>query len=618
MNAFAVPAGLAQASVQAGLLALVLLGLRLAFGQRVSARLFCIGWCLVALRLVLPTVPGVTFSPLAQWSRGVAEAKPGPTTIVLLGAVPESTVSATHSVGVWATPGFFADWTLARVLAALWIAGLVLLLARLLLNACRASSFRSGVRFEDGQRVRKLLEECRARAGVRSTVALAFSERLNTPALIGWFRPVIVLPVGLSERLNTDELRCVLLHELMHVRRHDIALNWLSSVLLAVHWFNPLVWMAFRCWRADREILCDRAVLRVVKKPQRAAYRNALLVLLESAAGPALAPCEAGLFQSKWELTRRISFMTSPRAFTLRHTLGCLLILALTGPVVFTRAQETPVPPAPKEEPNPIPARETHSTPDVELRIYDVRDLTEVKPEQRLFKDKNAQPAAAPVATSPQALVEKAKSLVAGEQEARVDYRAGNLLVLASPAAHAKLDAALSGFRKELGTPITFETRFFSMGSESLNSFLKKSPKDANTHIELSAADVEELLKAVAKDKSCNLLTAPRLTVVNKQRAHVLVGDFPGDATAQDIDHLRGVALEVRPVLSADHRSITYEAEALLRNDERTMQLKQTLTVPDRGGNLLVLGCEPKNGMVQTTCVLIQPFVVEEEAETAP
>ena len=83
------------------------------------------------------------------------------------------------------------------------------------------------------------------------------SDRIDAPFLLGLWRPRIYLPAGLEEA----RLRCVLAHERVHLRRRDPWVMLLAFFVLAVHWFNPLVWLAFFLLRRDLEMSCDEKVL---------------------------------------------------------------------------------------------------------------------------------------------------------------------------------------------------------------------------------------------------------------------------------------------------------------------------------------------------------------------
>ncbi|MCH7709659.1 MAG: M48 family metalloprotease [Myxococcales bacterium] len=77
-----------------------------------------------------------------------------------------------------------------------------------------------------------VLERCKDKLRIRRTVRVLESHEVSTPFVFGWRKPTVILPVGLTEDLYTEALHFVLLHELAHVKRHDIAMNWLMTVVL--------------------------------------------------------------------------------------------------------------------------------------------------------------------------------------------------------------------------------------------------------------------------------------------------------------------------------------------------------------------------------------------------
>ncbi|MHC4604001.1 MAG: M56 family metallopeptidase, partial [Planctomycetota bacterium] len=106
-----------------------------------------------------------------------------------------------------------------------------------------------------------LLEDCKTEMRIQTILAVIVSDRVKSPALFGVLRPRLLLPEGMTEMLSREELHYVFLHELAHLKRRDIYLGWFMVVLQVLHWFNPLVWLAFAQMRADRELACDSLVL---------------------------------------------------------------------------------------------------------------------------------------------------------------------------------------------------------------------------------------------------------------------------------------------------------------------------------------------------------------------
>lgn len=101
------------------------------------------------------------------------------------------------------------------------------------------------------------------------------AECLATPFVIGFFRPKIYLPSFLKE----EEKEYILLHEQTHIRRFDPALRMLSFAALCLHWFNPLVWLAYHISGGDMEMSCDEAVIRKLGDRVKKEYSASLLCL---------------------------------------------------------------------------------------------------------------------------------------------------------------------------------------------------------------------------------------------------------------------------------------------------------------------------------------------------
>ncbi|HNS19679.1 MAG TPA: M56 family metallopeptidase [Sedimentisphaerales bacterium] len=106
-----------------------------------------------------------------------------------------------------------------------------------------------------------VLDECRRRMGIRGNVELRLSPGTFSPAVCGLLRPTILMPAALLEKLPAEGLRTVLIHELAHVKRGDLWVNSLQTVLQVVYFYNPLVWLANAIVRRVREQAVDEMVL---------------------------------------------------------------------------------------------------------------------------------------------------------------------------------------------------------------------------------------------------------------------------------------------------------------------------------------------------------------------
>ena len=96
-----------------------------------------------------------------------------------------------------------------------------------------------------------------SKMGLQKKVALLESAQVKVPMIIGYLRPVILMPVGAVNSLSTAEVEAILAHELAHVYRNDYLLNILQSIIEILYYFNPAVWWIAAVIRTERENCCD-------------------------------------------------------------------------------------------------------------------------------------------------------------------------------------------------------------------------------------------------------------------------------------------------------------------------------------------------------------------------
>ncbi|MCL1854059.1 MAG: hypothetical protein FWF88_13725 [Peptococcaceae bacterium] len=134
---------------------------------------------------------------------------------------------------------------------------------------------------------------------------LCLSPMAGTPMLVGFFRPMIVLP----DKDYTDiQLKNVLLHELTHLRRFDVVIKCLSVFACALHWFNPLVWLARREIDRTCELSCDAAVIRTMNAEDKKNYGHTLIALA-SHAKVSRAVLSVTLYEKKNSIKERLTLI---------------------------------------------------------------------------------------------------------------------------------------------------------------------------------------------------------------------------------------------------------------------------------------------------------------------
>ena len=145
----------------------------------------------------------------------------------------------------------------AAVVAAAWLAGVVVMLLRLALDARALARVRHAP--APAHLVAAVRRAARASAVAPPTVREA---DVASPQVAGWRRPRLLVPSGLARDLTPAELDAVLLHELAHVRRRDLSWNLLQRGVLALLWFHPVAWVLQAAVARERERCCDALALR--------------------------------------------------------------------------------------------------------------------------------------------------------------------------------------------------------------------------------------------------------------------------------------------------------------------------------------------------------------------
>jgi hypothetical protein len=113
--------------------------------------------------------------------------------------------------------------------------------------------------------------------GGHSGLPLIESDAVQGPVALGLLDRRIVVPVDFTSRYSAEEQRLALDHETIHHRRGDIWANLVALLVLALNWFNPVAWLAFRAFRADQELACDAAVAAAAGADSRHDYACALI-----------------------------------------------------------------------------------------------------------------------------------------------------------------------------------------------------------------------------------------------------------------------------------------------------------------------------------------------------
>ena len=239
--------------------------------------------------------------------------------------LPESSISA------------HLQW--AQLLPLVWFAGAAALAIYVLATNFRLWRIVKVRRPLTEKKILDLLEDCKAQMGVQTILGIVQTNSIKSPALFGFIRPRLLLPEGLIESVNPAELRYIFLHELGHLKRYDILQGWLMAALQVLHWFNPLIWLAFYRIRTDRELVCDALAMGTMKSDEPPQYGRTIVNLLERFSRTQYLPSMAGILENKAHLKRRITMIAKFQKSTKKSTVVAVILTLALGCLVLTNAQ---------------------------------------------------------------------------------------------------------------------------------------------------------------------------------------------------------------------------------------------------------------------------------------
>ncbi|MDQ2877632.1 MAG: M56 family metallopeptidase [Pseudomonadota bacterium] len=278
----------AEALIASSLLMLLVLALRSpvrrAFGPDIAYAL----WLLPALRLLLPPMPA------AAWRDTVAAplAHAGAQIVILVEPLGEVAAAPARHAPV-------SGQLLFPLLICLWGAGAAVFI---LWHAANHARF-----------CRRMLAQREGDTLIERGVRVIETRAANGPLAFGVWRRYVAFPRDIAERYDADERDLALAHELGHHERGDLIANWVALVVLAVHWFNPVAWRAFRAFRADQEIANDARVLAGRDPVTRHLYACAIIKAAHG--GAVSAACHLHTVE---DLKGRLKMLTTNRTSRAR------------------------------------------------------------------------------------------------------------------------------------------------------------------------------------------------------------------------------------------------------------------------------------------------------------
>lgn len=311
-------------SLTGSLVILLLLAVRLPL-SKMSRKYAYRLWFLAAVKLVCP----LSLWPLLSRFQNV-KAPAAAVTDAAVKAVPAAgkavakisetpVIHAAEQVVTESPENLTIGADIAQILTAVWAAGAILLFLSVVIKAVStARGLRGAEHVKDN---------------------IYRSHKVSSPFVFGIFRPRIYMPKELSEQDYPFLLR----HEQTHVRRHDLVFKAIWIAILSIHWFNPLVWLAYRLFERDMEMSCDEEVVKLINRELRADYCSSLVNYARLSNRPKSMIVPVGF--GKKDVKVRIESIMKYRELSKKASIAAILTftLAATGCIFSPENKELKV-----------------------------------------------------------------------------------------------------------------------------------------------------------------------------------------------------------------------------------------------------------------------------------
>ncbi len=195
----------------------------------------------------------------------------------------------------------------------------------------------------DDERVNRIFKACKDGIGIKRAVNLSYMRSSSSPALTGIIHPSVIISPATAQSLNDIELRHIFMHELSHLKSHDIPIGLIITLTGIVHWFNPIVLICIRLMKIDCEAACDAAALHYFEPGDRLQYGQTIVKLCEIYSRRGLRPWVTGI-AGKGQIKRRIRMIRNfKKASAIATCLAVIMTLFIGCSALTEKKAITPI-----------------------------------------------------------------------------------------------------------------------------------------------------------------------------------------------------------------------------------------------------------------------------------
>ncbi len=184
----------------------------------------------------------------------------------------------------------------------------------------------------------RLLKIAKNKLGIKQKVRVTESKYARIPFIYGYFNPIIIFPLGFFEAVDDEKLFYIIMHELSHIKRKDVLINYIWLVAKAIHWFNPFIYLAFSSYKSTVEECCDEKVIQYLDNNGRCEYSQSLIDTMRFSKKRYYIPASVSFIDSKTRIRKRVLKMMHPKKKSRAMLAFTILISCVITFSCFTTA----------------------------------------------------------------------------------------------------------------------------------------------------------------------------------------------------------------------------------------------------------------------------------------
>ncbi|QAA34427.1 M56 family metallopeptidase [Clostridium manihotivorum] len=180
----------------------------------------------------------------------------------------------------------------------------------------------------------KLLVQCKISMSIARDIPIVDVDNNSVPSIYGWIKPRLLISFETLSNLSEQEKRYIFMHELGHLKRKDVLVNWLLIILQCLHWFNPLIWYSFFKMREDCEIACDSYVLSKLNDFEYKSYGETIINLASTITRDRFGIVTTSMVRNKSSIKTRIKMIAAHGKHSFKWALAAgalILVIVLVG-----------------------------------------------------------------------------------------------------------------------------------------------------------------------------------------------------------------------------------------------------------------------------------------------